>query len=603
MGNYRQNHRPQLFISHSNEDYAFERIYRKKLCSWFKKKGFKPWLSKEEGRINTEWVVKLVKGLQKSDYFFLAISGKSNNSKWVRAEIDAWHLMCGLSKIYNIIPFDIGDEEYKPNEFHPAISSIDWVKYIYKRDDSITKLDKYISEIYDSSNNSIHFTKAKTTNCGEFAEKLIKILAKLDAPLFWQCADYAYKYFLKDVKEDIETRKILDHNSSDKKAFDYNFFKAFCMTMKLSYLWPDKNVVVNKFIFRLYAYLRCLFELGKTKNIKTKQILEEIKEIFEITQNPYYNCEEEIQKYQKEYQEARRHLLTTDIEESSHSKQFKIDFFNTIKDQQTKATQEEKGGETFRLQDEQLDSINTAIYLRRPLIVKGRPGVGKSYFAYAIAHNLNLGKVLRWNITTHSTLTEGLYSYDAVRRQLEIGWYFQNLECNQQENEQFDDIGKYVRLGTLGTAFFQSKRNKPRVLLIDEIDNSSIDLQNNLLKIFAEGQFYIPELAQIKKQQPKVKVFTYENEEVDIEGGEIICEEFPIVILTSNDECDLPLTFLNRCICLNMPEPDKEPLQLNMPEPDKEPLQKIVNTDFEQNEENSEKAKYTIGRDLQQLSN
>ena len=248
-----------------------------------------------------------------------------------------------------------------------------------------------------------------------------------------------------------------------------------------------------------------------------------------------------------------------------------------------KVTEEEKRGATFQIDDEQLDLVNAAIYLRRPLLVEGKPGTGKSSLAYAIAYQLQLGKVLRWNITTRSTLTEGLYSYDAVGRLQSIknpGRGFQNLETNQQEDKQQetnqqenkqqenkqsnetgkDDIGKYIRLGAVGTALFQSKSEKPRVLLIDEIDKSDIDLPNNLLNIFEEGQFDIPELVRLEKSE-RVEVFTFENDKVHIKEGKIACEEFPIVILTSNGERDFPPAFLRRCIRLNMPEPDNERLK------------------------------------------
>ena len=250
---------------------------------------------------------------------------------------------------------------------------------------------------------------------------------------------------------------------------------------------------------------------------------------------------------------------------------------------QQNITEEQKRGATFQIDDEQLDLVNAAIYLRRPLLVEGKPGTGKSSLAYAIAYQLQLEKVLRWNITTRSTLTEGLYSYDAVGRLQSIknpSQGFPNLESNQQETNQQenkqqenkqqetnqsndvgkDDIGKYIRLGAVGTALFKSESKKPRVLLIDEIDKSDIDLPNNLLNIFEEGQFDIPELARIKKQQTKVTVFTSENEEVDIEEGKITCKEFPIVILTSNGERDFPPAFLRRCIRLEMPELNKERL-------------------------------------------
>jgi MoxR-like ATPase len=191
-----------------------------------------------------------------------------------------------------------------------------------------------------------------------------------------------------------------------------------------------------------------------------------------------------------------------------------------------------------------------------------------------MVQDLSLGKVLRWNITTRSTLTEGLYSYDAIGRLQGIRKASQDPQNEEQENakntaissdkqsnSQLDDIGKYVRLGSVGTALYQSQLKKPRVLLIDEIDKSDIDLPNNLLHIFEEGEFEIPELSRIKKQQPKVTVFTSENDEVEIDGGKIPCEAFPFVILTSNGERDFPPPFLRRCIRLTMPEPDSARLK------------------------------------------
>ncbi|PSB01638.1 AAA family ATPase [Merismopedia glauca] len=232
-------------------------------------------------------------------------------------------------------------------------------------------------------------------------------------------------------------------------------------------------------------------------------------------------------------------------------------------------TEEEKRGATFQIREEEVELVNAALYLRRPLLVEGKPGTGKTSLAYAIAHQLSLGKVLRWNITTRSTLTEGLYTYDAVGRLQSMRRKDKNdslvtAPANPSltlENEQIDDIGKYVRLGALGTALMQSQEKKPRVLLIDEIDKSDIDLPNNLLHIFEEGEFEILELSRVKKEQPVVTVFTSENEEVEIEGGKIAGSAFPFVILTSNGERDFPPPFLRRCIRLTMPEPDLDRLK------------------------------------------
>lgn len=249
----------------------------------------------------------------------------------------------------------------------------------------------------------------------------------------------------------------------------------------------------------------------------------------------------------------------------------------------TDKTEEEKRGATFQIRDEDVELVNAALYLRRPLLVEGKPGTGKTSLAYAVAYQLSLGKVLRWNITTRSTLTEGLYSYDAVGRLQSIRKQTPDSPTSASDTEK-DDIGKYVRLGAVGTALYQSQEKKPRVLLIDEIDKSDIDLPNNLLHIFEEGQFDIPELARIKKQQPVVTVFTSENEEVEIPGGKITCQAFPFVILTSNGERDFPPPFLRRCIRLTMPDPDPESLK------------KIVQAHFEQEPDILERAKPIINR-------
>ncbi|MEQ8959188.1 MAG: AAA family ATPase, partial [Coleofasciculus sp. C2-GNP5-27] len=101
------------------------------------------------------------------------------------------------------------------------------------------------------------------------------------------------------------------------------------------------------------------------------------------------------------------------------------------------------------------DAVNAALYLRRPLLVTGNPGSGKTSLAYAIAHELKLRPVLTWLITTRSTLQDGLYRYDAIAR----------LQDSQLNKGKSPDIGQYITLGPVGTAFLPSQY--PRVLLID----------------------------------------------------------------------------------------------------------------------------------------
>src|SRR5262249_23530267 len=122
-------------------------------------------------------------------------------------------------------------------------------------------------------------------------------------------------------------------------------------------------------------------------------------------------------------------------------------------------------GATYQATQEQIRIVNAALYLRRPLLVTGRPGVGKSSLAYSVAEELRLGAVLRWTITSRTTLNDGLYRYDAIGR-------MQEAQLNK-DSKVPPDIGKYLTLGPLGTAMLPSRM--PRVLLIDEIDKSDID--------------------------------------------------------------------------------------------------------------------------------
>lgn len=193
-----------------------------------------------------------------------------------------------------------------------------------------------------------------------------------------------------------------------------------------------------------------------------------------------------------------------------------------------------------------IELVNAALYLRRPLLVAGKAGVGKTSLAYSVAHELDLGEVLRWSITTRTTLKDGLYQYDAIGRLQD-----KSLEKNNE------DISEYLRLGALGSAFANDS-NKPRVLLIDEIDKSDIDLPNDLLHIFEEGEFEIPELVRLKGNhdiRPSDK-----GDAIMIKDGKVSCKQFPLVIMTSNGEREFPPAFLRRCLQLEMQLPDIDKL-------------------------------------------
>jgi len=221
---------------------------------------------------------------------------------------------------------------------------------------------------------------------------------------------------------------------------------------------------------------------------------------------------------------------------------------------QNSKSREEVKGSTFQIGEREVELVNAALYLRRPLLVTGQPGTGKSSLAYAIAYELQLGTVLKWSINTRTTLSEGLYRYDAIGR-------LQEVQIRQKKNLDTGDetdIGRYIQLGPLGTAFLPNE--KPRVLLIDEIDKSDFDLPNDLLNIFEEGEFEIPELVRIYDRLNTVNVRTFDNHTAQIAQGQVTCTEFPLVILTSNGEREFPPAFLRRCLQLEMPEPDVKQL-------------------------------------------
>ena len=256
----------------------------------------------------------------------------------------------------------------------------------------------------------------------------------------------------------------------------------------------------------------------------------------------------------------------------------------------------QRRGENFRLGTDRnsealLQAVNAAIHLRRPLLVRGEPGTGKTSLAYALAQSLQLGPVLHWRITSRSRLVDGLYRYDALGmlQDLQRDDYLLRRQGQQQPLEQPRErpMADYISLGPVGTAFLPSLL--PRVLLIDEIDKADPQLPNELLHLFEEGEFDIPELTRERRHQslvdqeaalkpwtlatadlvPSEALTTQLDDDsrigpmpVEVGRVPVRCCQFPIVVMTSNDERDFSPAFKRRCLRIAMPFPSKDQLMM-----------------------------------------
>ena len=186
-------------------------------------------------------------------------------------------------------------------------------------------------------------------------------------------------------------------------------------------------------------------------------------------------------------------------------------------------------------------AVNAALYLRRPLLLTGKPGTGKSTLVAKVAYELNMGPVLRWPINSRSTVRSGMYEYDAVGR--------------LQSGEAKPAVESYLKLGALGTAMLATEW--PRALLIDEIDKSDLDFANDLLNVIEEGEY---EIAELRRLGGEADVLDFEGNRAHVVGGRLKCLQFPFVVMTSNGEREFPAPFLRRCIRLKIDPPNPQQL-------------------------------------------
>ncbi|MEM8594477.1 MAG: MoxR family ATPase, partial [Pseudomonadota bacterium] len=183
-----------------------------------------------------------------------------------------------------------------------------------------------------------------------------------------------------------------------------------------------------------------------------------------------------------------------------------------------------KGTDRYIATDDLQLSVNAAVALEKPLLIKGEPGTGKTMLAEEIAKEYGT-KLIQWHIKSSTKAQQGLYEYDAVSR----------LRDSQLGDEKVHDVSNYIIKGKLWEAFTADERV---VLLIDEIDKADIEFPNDLLV-----------------ELDKMEFFVYET------GETIKAKTRPIIIITSNNEKELPDAFLRRCFFHYIKFPDRETLK------------------------------------------
>ena len=183
-----------------------------------------------------------------------------------------------------------------------------------------------------------------------------------------------------------------------------------------------------------------------------------------------------------------------------------------------------QGTSTYILSDALREIVNAAIVLKRPLLLKGEPGTGKTELAQVIAEDLNL-RLIRWNIKSTSKASEGLYVYDTVQR----------LNDSRFHDKDVSDIRQYIKFGKLGEAL---RSEEQTVLLIDEIDKADLEFPNDLLFELDQMSFDVVET-----------------------GDNFKARYRPIVVITSNSEKELPDAFLRRCLFHYIEFPDSSMME------------------------------------------
>ena len=193
-------------------------------------------------------------------------------------------------------------------------------------------------------------------------------------------------------------------------------------------------------------------------------------------------------------------------------------------------------------------SVNAAITLEKPLLVKGEPGTGKTELARQIATSLKL-EIVEWNIKSTTKAQQGLYEYDVVSR----------LRDSQLGDKKIENISNYIKRGKIWDAFMTKEKS---VLLIDEIDKADIEFPNDLLQELDKMEFYVYETGEVIKAKKR-----------------------PIVVITSNNEKELPEAFLRRCFFHYIQFPDlitlKKIVEVHFPNIKKSLLESALNRFFE----------------------